>query len=222
VLCATMAAVVGCATGCGGVAVHAASDGQTATLQAGAQDGLPPPPAEAPTVASAGASRQQSGGGPAGPGVTPNPAQAAPMTTGARSDEQAITGAFHAFAYVLSGLDDNLNSSWLPPLTEVTTERLAQAVARQASAILNAHEHGIGALAGRNLTVRFTGATTAAVADCEDYQDFYLVDDGTQAPDSGVVRGYFVGTAQLIKIAGRWYVDVYATTQTACDWARLR
>jgi hypothetical protein len=142
------------------------------------------------------------------------------MTSGAQTDQQAITAVLHTFAYLLSGLDDNLNSAWLPPLAAVTTERMAQAATRQASAMLNAHEHGVGTLAGRNLTIKITGAETAALAECENYADFYLVDDSTQAPDSGIVRGDFVGTAQLIKIAGRWYVDVYATTQTACDWAR--
>jgi hypothetical protein len=141
------------------------------------------------------------------------------MTSGAQSDQQAITGVVHTFTYLLSGLDDNLNSAWLSPLAAVTTERMAQAATRQASAILNAHEHGVGRLVGRNLTVKMTGTASAAIAECENYADFYLVDDGTQSADPGIVRGDFVGTAQLTRIAGRWYVDVYASTQTACDWA---
>jgi hypothetical protein len=140
-------------------------------------------------------------------------------TRRAGSDQQAIADVFHTFAYLLSGLDDNLNSAWLAPLAEVTTERLAKAVTRHASAILHAHERGVGTLAGQRLTIKVTGATTAALADCENYTDFYVVDEGTGKPDPGIVRGNFVGTAQLVKVSGRWYVDVYATTQTACDWA---
>ena len=63
-----------------------------------------------------------------------------------------------------------------------------------------------------------TGATSASLAECENYSAFYLAADGTGVADAGIVRGDFVGTAQLIEISGRWYVDVYATTQTACDW----
>jgi hypothetical protein len=206
--------------GCGGVAVHPQAGGPTDTVQATAQDGLPPPPsAVSAGETSARSSGAQSGGVPSGPAVTPDPALASP-TRVASSDEQAITEVLRTFTYVLSGLDDNLNSAWLPPLAAVTTQRLAQAVTHQASAILRAREHGVGMLVGRNLTIKFTGPTTAAVAECENHVGWYLVVDSTGKPDPGIVRGYFVGTAQLIKISGRWYVDVYATTQTACDWTR--
>jgi hypothetical protein len=125
---------------------------------------------------------------------------------------------FHNFSYLLSGLDDNLNSSWLQPLADVTTERLAQAVTRHAAAILHAHEHGVGTLVGRRVTIKMTGPASAALAECENYTDFYVVRDETGKADAGIVRGNFVGTAQLVKISGRWYVDVYATTQATCAW----
>jgi hypothetical protein len=209
--------------GCGGVAVHPESGASIETLQASGANALPAPPtAPSSGGTSAGSPGASPGGVLSALGATPIPSEASPMTSGAQSDQQAITGVLQTFTYLLSGLDDNLNSAWLPPLAAVTTERMAQASTRQASAILNAHEHGVGRLIGRNVTVKMTGATSAAVAECENYADFYLVDDGTNSPDPGIVRGNFVGTAQLSKVAGRWYVDVYATTRTACDWAGAR
>jgi hypothetical protein len=84
--------------------------------------------------------------------------------------------------------------------------------------MLHAHEHGVGALTGRNLTIKITSPTSAALAECENFSDFYLVDETTDKPDSGIVRGAFVATAQLVKVGAHWYVDVYATTQTRCAW----
>ena len=43
-----------------------------------------------------------------------------------------------------------------------------------------------------------TGPASAALADCQDQEDFYLVSDESGSPDPFVQRGYFVGSAQLV------------------------
>ena len=134
----------------------------------------------------------------------------------AGSASEQIAATYQRYLYLFSGLDSNLNSSWVLPLSQVTTQRLAEAVVRQASALLHSRGHAVGEVTERRLTIKMTGATTASVADCEDYESFYLVDDSTAKPDPGIVRGYFVGTAQLVKVDGRWLVDVVATTHATC------
>jgi hypothetical protein len=117
---------------------------------------------------------------------------------------------------LLSGLDANLNKTWIPPLTEVATTRLSEATVRQAAAILAAGEHAIGTLNTSRLTIRSTAADSADLADCEDYEHTYLVSIKTGQPDPAVERGYFVGTAHMVRRDGHWYVDVYATTHVRC------
>jgi hypothetical protein len=62
-----------------------------------------------------------------------------------------------------------------------------------------------------------TGPSAAAIADCQDEQQFELVDrSGT--PDPFVARGYFVGSAQLVQQDGHWLVDTFTTTHVTCAY----
>jgi hypothetical protein len=131
---------------------------------------------------------------------------------------QAILDVYQTYLYDLSGLDDNLNQAWVAPLAQVATTRLAQATVRQAAAILDAHEHGVGTLRDDKVTVEMTGAGTAALADCQNEKDFYLVSDSSNTPDPVLTRADFVGAAQLVNQGGRWYVDVFTTTHTECNF----
>jgi hypothetical protein len=132
--------------------------------------------------------------------------------------EQQIEAAFKSFLVNLSGLDDNLNASWIAPLSATTTSQLASATVRQANAILNAHEHGVGILRDDQLVIRVTGPTSASIADCQDQKNFYLVADGSDTPDPAITRANFVGAADLVEISGHWYVSVFTTTHTECDF----
>jgi hypothetical protein len=150
------------------------------------------------------------------PTIAPVPPKSDATLSAGGSDFAQIEATYRRYLYLFSGLDTNLNSSWVLPLSQVTTQRLAEAVVRQASALLHSRGHAVGEVTGRRLTIKMTGPDAASLADCEDYQSFYLVDDATNRPDPGVVRGYFVGTAQLVKVNGRWLVDVVATTHLTC------
>jgi hypothetical protein len=63
-----------------------------------------------------------------------------------------------------------------------------------------------------------TGASAAAVADCQDEYHFYLVDDNSGSPDPFVGRGYFAGSAQMVFLNGHWLVDVFSTTHVSCSY----
>jgi hypothetical protein len=153
------------------------------------------------------------------------PASTEPTTTGvgARSattdpTQQAILSAYESYLVDLSGLDDNLSQEYIAPLASVTTTRLAQASVRQAAAILAAQEHGVGTLHDDHVSVVMTGPNSAALADCQDESDFYLVSDGSSTPDPFVERGDFAGSAQMVLQNGRWLVDVFTTTHVACAY----
>jgi hypothetical protein len=132
--------------------------------------------------------------------------------------QRAILSAYESYLVDLSGLDDNLSRGYVAPLASVTTTRLAQASVRQAAAILAAQEHGVGTLRDDHVTVVMTGPTSAALADCQDEMDFYLVSDGSSAPDPFVERGNFAGSAQMVLQNGHWLVDVFTTTHVACAY----
>lgn len=140
--------------------------------------------------------------------------------TGAPSDptQRAVLTTYESYLVDLSELDDNLSQGYIAPLASVTTTRLAQASVRQASAILAAQEHGVGTLHDDHVSVVITGPTSAAVADCQDEFDFYLVSDGTSTPDAFVQRGDFAGSAQIVQQNGHWLVDVFTTTHIACAY----
>ena len=147
------------------------------------------------------------------PGVTIPPGLASGDPT-----EKAIVTAYETYVVELSGLDDNLSQGYIAPLAAVTTTRLAQASVRQAAAILAAQEHGIGTLRDDHVSVIMTGATSAALADCQDENDFYLVSDDSSTPDPFVQRGDFAGSAQMVLQDGRWLVDVFTTTHVPCTY----
>jgi hypothetical protein len=132
--------------------------------------------------------------------------------------QRAILGAYESYLVDLSGLDDNLSQAYIAPLASVTTNRLAQASVRQAAAILAAQEHGVGTLHDDHVSVVMTGPSSAALADCQDEFDFYLVSDGSSTPDAFVQRGDFAGSAQMVLQNGRWLVDVFTTTHVACAY----
>lgn len=129
----------------------------------------------------------------------------------------AITSAYETYLHELSQLDDTLSKAYIGPLAAVTTNRLAQASVRQAAALLGAQEHAVGSLQDDHIAITMTSSTSAALADCQDEEHFYLVgDSGT--PDSFVQRGYFVGSAQLVLQGGRWLVDTFTTTHVPCTF----
>jgi hypothetical protein len=130
----------------------------------------------------------------------------------------AIERVYETYLYDLSGLDDYLNQSWVPPLAEVTTTSLGEATVRAAAAILHAKEHGVGTLKDDKVVVKITGPSSASLVDCQNEKDFYLVENKTGIPDPAVSRNDFVGVAQLVNHNGRWYVSVFATTHTVCSY----
>lgn len=139
---------------------------------------------------------------------------------GAATDatQRAILSAYESYLVDLSELDDNLSQAYIAPLASVTTTRLAQASVRQAAAILAAKEHGVGILHDDHLSVVMTGLSSAALADCQDEYDFYLVSDGSSTPDPFVQRGDFAGSAQMVLQNGHWLVDVFTTTHVTCAY----
>ncbi len=147
--------------------------------------------------------------------VSPPPGTIVPTLP---SPRKAVADAYQAYLSDLSGLDDTLSKAYLAPLASVTTTRLGQASARQAAAILAAKEHGVGTLRDAHLEIRMTGPASAALADCQDEQHFYVVSDQSGTPDTFVQRGYFVGSAQLVLESGHWLVDTFTTTHVPCSF----
>jgi hypothetical protein len=152
---------------------------------------------------------------PSGTTGAPAPRTTVPSSTGS---QQAITNAYEAYLADLSGLDDTLSQAYIAPLASVTTNRLAQASVRQAAAILGAQEHGVGTLRDDKVAISMTGPASAALADCQDQEHFYVVSDQSGTPDAFVERGYFAGSAQLVLQDGRWLVDTFTTTHVACTF----
>ena len=154
------------------------------------------------------------------PATTAQPPAASSVGGAAASNpaDKPIVSAYESYLTDLSGLDDNLSKGYIAPLASVTTTRLAQASVRQAAAILAAKEHGVGTLHDDQVTVVMTGPDSAALADCQDEYDFYLVSDDTATPDPFVQRGDFAGSAQMVLQNGHWLVDVFTTTHVACSY----
>jgi len=147
---------------------------------------------------------------------------APPLRATVAGDPQAATklaiyNAYETFLYDLSGMDDTLNQSWVPRLTQVATTRLAVAVVRQARTLLAAHEHGAGLLRDDKMTIDVINTGSAALADCQNERDFYVV-MSNKNPDPGISRGYYVGAAQLVNSGGKWLVDVFTTTHLTCSY----
>ncbi|HEX3796875.1 MAG TPA: hypothetical protein VHV57_20440 [Acidimicrobiales bacterium] len=141
-----------------------------------------------------------------------------PAATAGNPTKQIILTAYETYLFDLSGLDDTLNKAYIPPLAAVTTYRLAEASVRQAAALLNAHEHGVGTLHDDRVTVVEVSSTSADITDCQDENDFYPVENADGAPDAFVQRGYFAGAAQLVFQGGHWLVDVFTTTRVTCTF----
>ena len=207
-------------TACGGRfrlppdAGGASSNPQAATRAGGAGGAAP---STSPTTTGGVVPRQA--GTPAG-GTSSTSTTLPPKTTvpTVSQPHAAIAGAYQAYLTDLSGLDDTLSRAYVAPLASVTTTRLGQASVRQAAAILSAQEHGVGTLRDAHLGIRMTGPASAALADCQDQEDFYLVSDQSGTPDPFVQRGYFVGSAQLVLEGGHWLVDTFTTTRVPCSF----
>ena len=103
-------------------------------------------------------------------------------------------------------------------MASVATNRLAQATVRQAAALQAAQEHGVGTLRDDHVSVVMTGPASAALADCQDEDNFYVVKDSSGTPDPFIQRGIFVGSAQMVLQDGHWLVDVFTTTHDACTF----
>ena len=182
-------------------------------------DGSPLTTTTTSTAASSSAALPTLPKGPR-PTTTTQPPQAGSVGGAASSSpaDKPIVSAYESYLTDLSGLDDNLSKGYIAPLASVTTTRLAQASVRQAAAILAAKEHGVGTLHDDQVTVVMTGPNSAALADCQDEYDFYLVSDDKATPDPFVQRGDFAGSAQMVLQNGHWLVDVFATTHVACSY----
>jgi hypothetical protein len=150
-------------------------------------------------------------------GVTLPPVEPTPPSPGAVTDS-TIKATYEKYLYDLSGLDDDLNEDWIQPLAEVTTQRLAVATVREANAILDAQEHGVGLLRDDQVTIKLITPTSALIADCQDEKDFYLAADGTNAPDPSITRADFAGAAELVLSGTTWLVDTFSTTHTECTF----
>jgi hypothetical protein len=131
--------------------------------------------------------------------------------------ERAILTSYETYLVDLSNLDDTLNETDVAPMATVATYRLAQASVRQAAAILAAHEHGVGTLRDDHVSLVMTGPDSAAIVDCQDEYDFYLV-ESSGTPDPFVARGDFAGSAQMVLQKGTWLVDVFTTTHETCSF----
>jgi hypothetical protein len=149
----------------------------------------------------------------------PEPTTTSTATSGSASTTSQIESNYHSFLVVLSGLDDNLNSSWLSAMQSVATARLVLATQRDAGAIEQAHEHGVGTLAVDHEVVKVLNHTQATVFGCLDEYDFYLVQDANGEPDPAVSRGDFVGVADMVMVDGRWKVDVWESEQGHCTYS---
>jgi hypothetical protein len=176
----------------------------------------PESPTTSSTVATSSSTEPAGSSRPGSPATSTTVPRTPPASGNSTQDE--ITKAYEAFLVDLSNLDDTLNKAYVGPLASVTTNRLAQATVRQAAAILSAQEHGVGTLRDDHLAVTMTGATSAALADCQDEEHFYLVSNDSGTPDPFVARGYFVGSAQLVLQDGHWLVDTFTTTHATCTF----
>jgi hypothetical protein len=135
------------------------------------------------------------------------------------STTDQIESDYHSFLVLLSGLDDNLTSNWSTALQGVATARLVLAAQRDAAAIEQAHEHGVGTLTVDHEVVKLLSGTQATVFGCLDEYDFYLVQDANGQPDPAVSRGDFVGVADMVEVSGQWRVDVWESEQGHCTYS---
>jgi hypothetical protein len=180
-------------------------------------------PTASPTIQDSTTSSSSPTSGTATPTTfPPGSAGATTMTTttsGSESTTNQIESDYHTFLVDLSGLDDNLNSSWSSALQTVATARLVLATQRDAAAIAQAHEHGVGMLMVDHEVVKAINASQATVFGCLDEYDFYLVQNANGQPDPAVSRGDFIGVADMVLVNGQWKVDVWESEQGHCTYS---
>lgn len=209
---------------CGTLSILLAACGGRVPLPTGIADKAPTTTASTTTSAAATTSpaAAPSSSLPTLPtGATPPPTTTVTTDVAATSGnptKQSILTAYETYLFDLSGLDDTLSKAYIAPLAAVTTYRLAEASVRQAAALLNAHEHGVGTLRDDRITILVPSATTADITDCQDEYNFYPVEDANGSADPFVQRGYFAGAAQLVFQGGHWLVDVFSTTHVTCNY----
>lgn len=222
----------GAVTGCGGRAGTPSPVVATVLPGGGASSTGTPAPAASPSappsapgttgaadLPSAGAGGRVPGAPQAGPDGRfvglPGPS-ASSTGAAAQSSEQAALAAYERYLYVLSGLQAYLNRTWIPPLAEVTTADLAAATVRSAAAIARARSHAVGTLRHSRVRAVRSGPDRVSVVDCQNQRDYYLVSDATGRPDPAIARGFFVGSATVVRADGVWRVSTYTTTQRTC------
>lgn len=197
-------------TGCG-----AASHDSHSALPAAGSRGLPSssptrPPAPGQPAATPAA------GLPPLPAVTGAPTPPPYRPAAARTDAQAQIGVvYDTWMADLSGLLGTLTQPWADAVREVATPKMTTVAAQAAGALLKAHDHAVGRLTDSRRVVTVTG-TTAHLTDCLDELHWYVVEDASGRPDPSAIRGFFVGTADLVLSSGRWYVSSWNSHPQPC------
>jgi hypothetical protein len=157
------------------------------------------------------------GGGGVLPPVASPPSSSTPATSSQTDAVDAeLTSVYGTFLHDISGLDDNLNQSWVNALEQVATAKLVHAAQLQADNIASSQEHATGTLRDAHQVIEITSSISASIFDCLDEENWYLVENSNGKPDPGITRGYYVGIADLLSVNGRWYVDVWQPAQGSC------
>ncbi|MGZ6827750.1 MAG: hypothetical protein ACXVGH_13250 [Mycobacteriales bacterium] len=145
-------------------------------------------------------------------GTASPPYRPAPATADARAQVDLVYDTWMAD---LSGLLGALTQPWADAVREVATPKMTTVASQAAGALLKAHDHTVGRLVDSHRVVRFHGAA-ATLTDCLDELHWYVVEDASGRPDPSATRGYFVGTADLVLTAGRWYVSSWNSHPQPC------
>ena len=147
--------------------------------------------------------------------ATPAPYQPITITDPAIDPLPAINASYTAFMDDISGLFANLSPVWVSAVAETATTSMTHAIQGGASAVQQAHDHGVGTLTDSHRTVTVTGSS-ATLADCLDELHWYVVEDSTGKADPSVTPGYFVGSASFVKTNGQWLVSAWNSHPQKC------
>jgi hypothetical protein len=172
-----------------------------------------------PTAAES--SGRSSGSSPTGT-LTPPPAAtpfAFPARYRAPSPAQLadIDDAYQSFLTDVAGLDASFDPGWVSRLREVATPKLVDAVRKVAAAYQTLDDHTVGALHDSHVTIRVQG-TRAAVIDCLDEYDWYIVDNKTGMADPGATRGDFEAFTDVAQSSQGWKVSLWKPGQYSCQY----
>jgi hypothetical protein len=128
----------------------------------------------------------------------------------------AVNLTYSSFLSDVSALDDQLSQSALDALGQVATPAFVKAANMAASAIAQAHEHAVGALADSHRQLRQVSSTEVSISGCLDEVHWYVVSDGTDQPDPSVTRGYFSVSGQAVLEGHSWLINVWRPSSTPC------